>query len=105
MEEALSFTSSNLELLAADGRCPPHLSKHIRNALGLSQHKQMEVLVAVEYISFYEQEKDHDKILLKFAKLNFKLMQLHYLEELKVVTKYVMISLITSAAMASHTVR
>ncbi|CAA0395900.1 unnamed protein product [Arabidopsis thaliana] len=88
MEEALSFTSSNLELLAADGRCPPHLSKHIRNALGLSQHKQMEVLVAVEYISFYEQEKDHDKILVKFAKLNFKLMQLHYLEELKVVTKW-----------------
>ncbi|XP_010451341.1 PREDICTED: terpenoid synthase 8 [Camelina sativa] len=88
MEEALSFASSNLELLAADGKCPPHLSKHIRNALGLSQHKNMEMLVAVGYISFYEHEKDHDKMLLKFAKLNFNLLQLHYLEELAIVTKW-----------------
>jgi len=49
----------------------------------------MEMLVAVEYISFYEKEKDHNEMLLKFSKLNFKFLQLQYLQELKVLTKYV----------------
>jgi len=59
----------------------------------------MEILVPVEYIPFYEQEKDHDEILLKFAKLSFKLLQLQYIQDLKIVTKY-LISLFTSFSMA-----
>jgi len=43
----------------------------------------MEAVIAREYISFYEQEEDHDKMLLRLAKLNFKLLQLHYIKELK----------------------
>jgi len=58
----------------------------------------MEILVPVEYIPFYEQEKDHDEIL-KFAKLSFKLLQLQYIQDLKIVTKY-LISLFTSFSMA-----
>jgi len=49
----------------------------------------MEMLVPVEFIPFYEQEIDHDEMLLKFAKLSFKLGQLQYLQELKILTKYV----------------
>ncbi|KAG7621164.1 Terpenoid cyclases/protein prenyltransferase alpha-alpha toroid [Arabidopsis suecica] len=88
LDEALSFTSSHLESLAASGSCPPHLSGRIRNALGLSQHWNMEMLVPVEFIPFYEQEIDHDEMLLKFAKLSFKLGQLQYLQELKILTKW-----------------
>ncbi|CAB79020.1 terpene cyclase like protein [Arabidopsis thaliana] len=88
LEEALSFTSSHLESLAASGTCPPHLSVRIRNALGLSQHWNMEMLVPVEFIPFYEQEIEHDEMLLKFAKLSFKLGQLQYLQELKTLTKW-----------------
>lgn len=71
------------------GRTSPHLSRLIQNALGLSQHWNMEILVAMEYISFYQQEEDHDETLLKFSKLNFKLLQLIYLEELKILSKYI----------------
>ena len=48
----------------------------------------MEMLVPVEFIPFYEQEIEHDEMLLKFAKLSFKLGQLQYLQELKTLTKY-----------------
>lgn len=77
MDEALSFASTHLELLASDATCPPHLSLHIQNALTLSQHRKMEIVVAMEYIPFYEQEEDHDKMLLRFANLNFNLLQLY----------------------------
>ncbi|CAN6913833.1 unnamed protein product [Brassica oleracea] len=86
MDEALSFTMKHMESLA--GQVRPHLSRLIQNALGLSQHWNMEILVAMEFISFYEQEEDHDETLLKFSKLNFKLLQLTYLKELKMVTKW-----------------
>uniref|UniRef100_A0A0D3DF51 Uncharacterized protein n=1 Tax=Brassica oleracea var. oleracea TaxID=109376 RepID=A0A0D3DF51_BRAOL len=87
MDEALIFTSRHLESLAADGTCPPHLSVRIRNALTLPQHWNMEMLFPVEYISFFEQEKNHDEMLLKFAKISFKLVQLQYLNELKILTE------------------
>ncbi|CDY69236.1 BnaAnng29730D [Brassica napus] len=80
------FTTKHMDSLA--GRSSSHLSRLKQNALGLSQHWNMEILVAMEYISFYEQEKDHDETLLKFSKLNFKLLQLIYLKELKMVTKW-----------------
>ncbi|CAH8390877.1 unnamed protein product [Eruca vesicaria subsp. sativa] len=85
MDEALSFTMKHMESLT--GRAKPNLSRLIQNALGLSQHWNMEILVAMEFISFYEQEEDHNETLLKFSKLNFKLLQLIYLRELKMVTK------------------
>nr|VDC83091.1 unnamed protein product [Brassica rapa] len=88
MDEALIFTSRHLESLAADGTCPPHLSVRIRNALTLPQHWNMEMLFPVEYISFFEQENDHDEMLLKFAKISFKLVQLQYLHELKILAEW-----------------
>ncbi|KAG2263351.1 hypothetical protein Bca52824_070430 [Brassica carinata] len=86
MDEALSFTTRHLESLA--GRASPHLSRHIHNALGLSQRWNMEILVAMEYISFYEKEEAHDETLLKFSKINFKFLQLLYRKELKVLSKW-----------------
>ncbi|KAG2244695.1 hypothetical protein Bca52824_093463 [Brassica carinata] len=86
MDEALSFTTKHMDWLA--GRASSHLSRLIQNTLGLSQHWNMEILVAMEYIPLYEQEEDYDERLLKFSKLNFKLLQLIYLKELKMVTKW-----------------
>jgi len=91
LDEALSFTLSYLESLAANGTCKPNLVRRIRNALGLSQNKNVEILVAKEYIRFYEQEEDCDKTILEFSMLNLKFLQLHYLQELKLLTKYVAI--------------
>ncbi|CAF1727856.1 unnamed protein product [Brassica napus] len=88
LDEALSFAMSCLETLVATGTCQPHLSRRIQNALGQPQHKNAEILVAREYIRFYEQEEDSDKTLLKFSKLNFKFLQLQYLQELKDLSKW-----------------
>lgn len=88
LDEVLKFTSSRLETLLASGTCPPHISRLIRNTLYLPQRWNMEAVVAREYISFYEEEEDHDKMLLRFAKINFKLLQMHYIKELKTFITY-----------------
>ncbi|KAF2545628.1 hypothetical protein F2Q70_00023424 [Brassica cretica] len=85
MEEALSFTRNHLESLAKSAS--PHLSKHIQKQLYIPRYLCSEIVVAREYISFYEQEEGHDETLLKFAKLNFNFCQLTYVKELKDITK------------------
>ncbi|CAF1716463.1 unnamed protein product [Brassica oleracea var. botrytis] len=86
IEEARSFTRTHLA--AVTNTTKPHLSKHIQNALYIPRYHCVEIAVAREYISFYEQEEDHEENLLKFAKLNFSYCQLHYVKELKDVTKW-----------------
>ncbi|ESQ39538.1 hypothetical protein EUTSA_v10001108mg [Eutrema salsugineum] len=89
LDEALSFTMDHLESLAIDHKAnPPHILKHIQNALYIPQHQKIQVLVAREYLSFYEQEDDHDDTLIKLAKLNFKFLQLLYIQELKTITTW-----------------
>ena len=88
MEEAKSFTRNHLEFLVESTTIPPHLSSHIRDALYIDRYHNMEILVQREYISFYEQEEGHDLTLLKFAKLSFNYCRIHYIQELKTLTKY-----------------
>ncbi|KAG7571867.1 Isoprenoid synthase domain superfamily [Arabidopsis suecica] len=87
LDEAMSFASSHLECLAG-GTCPPHISRLIKNELYMPQHHNCDILFASEYIWFYEQEDVHNKVLLEFAKLNFKFLQLHWIHELKILTKW-----------------
>ena len=88
MEEAKSFTRNHLESLVESTTIPPHFSSHIRDALYIDRYHNMEILVARKYISFYEQEEGHDLTLLKFGKLSFNYCRLHYIQELKTLTKY-----------------
>ncbi|CAH8385997.1 unnamed protein product [Eruca vesicaria subsp. sativa] len=88
LDEALSFTEINLESIATTKATSPHISVRIRNALSMPQHFNAEMLFAREYISFYEQEECHDKMLLKFSKINFRFLQLTWIQELKTLTKW-----------------
>ncbi|KAH0891374.1 hypothetical protein HID58_053803 [Brassica napus] len=90
MDEALSFTRHHLESLTGNhaANVSPHLSTHIKNALCRARYHNLEMLATREYISFYGQEEDHNETLLKFAKLNFNYCQLHYIQELKDLTKW-----------------
>ncbi|KAJ4911264.1 Terpenoid synthase 22 [Raphanus sativus] len=89
MDEALSFTRFHLESLASqEATTPPHLSRHILSALYRPRFLKMEIEAAREYISFYQVEEGRNEMLLTFAKLNFKLCQLHYLQELETLTKW-----------------
>ncbi|CDY42473.1 BnaA10g08490D [Brassica napus] len=82
------FTTIKLESLAETGAISCHISTRIRNALCMPQHFNAEMVFTREYISFYEQEEYHNKMLLKFAKLNFKFLQLNWIQELKTFTKW-----------------
>ncbi|KAG2240062.1 hypothetical protein Bca52824_091182 [Brassica carinata] len=87
MEEARSFTRTHLAAVTSTTH-DPHLSTHMQNVLYIPRYHCVEIAVAREYISFYEQEEDHEEYMLKFAKLNFSYCQLHYIKELKYVTKW-----------------
>ncbi|EOA22803.1 hypothetical protein CARUB_v10003521mg [Capsella rubella] len=94
MDEAISFATTHLESFSIGKMCSSHFKTRIQNALGISQYHNMEIIVAKEYIPFYEHEDDHDITLLKLSKLKFNLLQLHYTQELKIVTEYVISSVI-----------
>ncbi|KFK38812.1 hypothetical protein AALP_AA3G163500 [Arabis alpina] len=87
MDEALTFTRHHLESLTCQ-EISSNLFNHIQNTLYRARYHSIEILVARQYISFYEQEEGHKKILLKFAKLNFNFCQMHYIKELKIITKW-----------------
>ncbi|CAN7016539.1 unnamed protein product [Brassica rapa subsp. trilocularis] len=91
MDEALSFTRNHLDSLDGDNASSaigPHLFKHIQNTLYKPRYGNIEVLVAREYISYYEQDESHNEIILKFAKPNFNVCLFLYIEELKTLTRH-----------------
>ncbi|CDY67821.1 BnaAnng25260D [Brassica napus] len=91
MDEALSFTRNHLDSLDGDNASSaigPHLFKHIQNTLYKPRYGNIEVLVAREYISYYEQDESHNEIILKFAKPNFNFCLFLYIEELKTLTRH-----------------
>ncbi|EOA32121.1 hypothetical protein CARUB_v10015372mg [Capsella rubella] len=88
MEEALTFTRYHLEESLTNQGTSSNLLKHVENALYRARYHSIEILVALQYISFYDKEEGHDETLLKFAKLNFNFCRLHYIKELKSLTKW-----------------
>ncbi|CAG7890222.1 unnamed protein product [Brassica rapa] len=87
MDDALTFTRHHLGLLTGQ-ETNPNLFKQIQRSLYRPRYHNPEILVARQYISFYDQEEGNDKTLLKFAKLNFNFCQMHYIKELKILTKW-----------------
>ncbi|XP_010488444.1 PREDICTED: terpenoid synthase 25-like [Camelina sativa] len=88
MDEALTFTRYHLESLLTNQGTSSNLLKHVENALYRPRYHSIEILVAKQYISFYDKEEGHDETLLKFAKLNFNFCRLHFIKELKALTKW-----------------
>ncbi|GMI65481.1 terpene synthase 21 [Hibiscus trionum] len=73
LEEAISFTKFHLKL--AETKVDYPLSRQIANALNRPLRKSLGRLVARSYISIYEGYGTHDQNLVKFAKLDFKIVQ------------------------------
>lgn len=87
LDDALTFTRHHLGSLTGQ-ETSSNLYEQIQRALYRARYHNIEIVVARQYISFYEQEEGHDKTLLKFAKLNFNFCQMHYVKELKIITKW-----------------
>ncbi|GMI65484.1 terpene synthase 21 [Hibiscus trionum] len=86
LEEALSFTKFHLKLAETEVDYP--LSTQIANALNRPLRKSLPRLVARSYISIYEGYSTHDQNLLKFAKLDFKIVQQLHRKEINELTRW-----------------
>ncbi|XP_039040463.1 (+)-delta-cadinene synthase isozyme XC14-like [Hibiscus syriacus] len=82
LEEALAFTTTHLELVKADCTVEYPLSALVSNALYQPIRKTLPRLEARRYFAIYKDDASHDKTLLKFAELDFNLLQNLHKEEL-----------------------
>ncbi|KAM3696452.1 hypothetical protein ACJW31_06G039500 [Castanea mollissima] len=71
LDEALEFTTT-----------------HLKSTTSLPLHKGIPRLETRRYISFYEQDASHNKVLLKLSILDFNLVQSLHKEELSYITRW-----------------
>ncbi|MBA0742594.1 hypothetical protein Gogos_015636, partial [Gossypium gossypioides] len=86
LEEALSFTTFHLKLAETTVDYP--LSTQIAYALKRPLRKSLPRLVAWSYISIYEGYGTQDKNLMKFAKLDFKMVQHLHMKEISEIYRW-----------------
>ncbi|KAK9997337.1 hypothetical protein SO802_022023 [Lithocarpus litseifolius] len=86
LDEALEFTTTHLKSTASLIGNP--LAAQITCALKQPLHKGIPRLEARRYISFYEQDASHSKVLLKLSILDFNLVQSLHKEELSYISRW-----------------
>lgn len=89
LDKALEFCSSHLESLIEGIEPENSLSKRVKEALKIPISKTLTRLGARKFICVYEEDDSHIEILLKFAKLDFNLVQKIHQKELHDLTRYV----------------
>lgn len=90
LDEALAFTTCQLELLKSDSTNP--LAAQVIGALKCPIRKGFNRLEAARFISIYQDDESHNKLLLNFAKLDFNLLQKQHQRELGHITRYIIVS-------------
>ena len=73
LDEALVFTSTHLESIAT--QLGPFLATQVNHSLKQPLHLGLPRLEARHFISIYQQDPAHNKILLTLAKLDFNSLQ------------------------------
>ncbi|KAH9626779.1 hypothetical protein KSS87_001938 [Heliosperma pusillum] len=86
LDEAIKFTINHLKLVL--GQLSQPLLAQVTQALKLPLHKGITRLLSRYYISTYEVDPKHDHNLLRFAKLDFNLLQSMHLKELQALTRW-----------------
>ncbi|XP_010545918.1 PREDICTED: alpha-humulene/(-)-(E)-beta-caryophyllene synthase-like [Tarenaya hassleriana] len=86
LDEALVFSKSRLQVLAS--KSSPHIRERIKNTLKHPYPRGITRIETRQYISYYQEEVPHDETLLKFAKLDFNILQLLHREELAYATRW-----------------
>ncbi|NP_001239040.1 sesquiterpene synthase 31 [Solanum lycopersicum] len=86
LEEALAFSTAHLESAAPHLKSP--LSKQVTHALEQSLHKSIPRVETRYFISIYEEEELKNDVFLRFAKLDFNLLQMLHKQELSEVSRW-----------------
>ncbi|TXG46287.1 hypothetical protein EZV62_028215 [Acer yangbiense] len=90
LEEALAFTTSHLESMAASQLInSPPLAEQVNGALNRPIRRGLQRLDARHYMSVYQEDPLHNKVLLTFAKLDFNILQKQHQKELSDISRYV----------------
>lgn len=85
LEEALNFTATHLQSMQT--QLSPLLAEQVSQALAQPIRLALPRLHAKRYISIYQQEALHCKVLLSFAKLDFNLLQKLHKKELSEISR------------------
>ncbi|MBA0687514.1 hypothetical protein Goari_015044, partial [Gossypium aridum] len=88
LEDALGFTTTHLDLAKATGIIEFPLSVLVSRARDRPLCKCLPRLEARRFIDIYKDDGSHDKTLLKFAELDFNLLQNLHKEELSKISKW-----------------
>ncbi|CAL4941825.1 unnamed protein product [Urochloa decumbens] len=86
LDEAISFTKSELESTMPDLEQEGPLTHEIIRALDIPVPRSVSIYEAKFYISMYEEDTTIDRMVIEFAKLNSNLIQLQHQQELKILT-------------------
>ncbi|KAK6229600.1 hypothetical protein SCA6_018551 [Theobroma cacao] len=97
LEEALAFTTTHLES-AKTSLCEYPISVLVSHARKRPIRKGLQRLEARRFISIYQEDGSHDKTLLKFAKLDFSLVQNLHKEELSKISRQILTKAIVMAS-------
>lgn len=87
LDEALAFTTYHLKSLAKSLDSGA-LARQVRRALEQPLHKGIPRIEAKHFIFFYEESPSKNDVLLKFAKLDYNLVQMLYKQELSQVISW-----------------
>ncbi|KAG5537079.1 hypothetical protein RHGRI_024505 [Rhododendron griersonianum] len=87
LDEAMEFTTNLLNSALPNLSNNP-IAAQVVHALSQPIHKGLKRLESRLYISFYQKDDSHDKVLLDFAKLDFNLLQKLYQRELSEITRW-----------------
>ncbi|KAL1555521.1 Trehalose-6-P synthase/phosphatase complex synthase subunit [Salvia divinorum] len=90
LDRAIEFCSSYLRASLHKMTANASLSKRVNEALILNMpiRKTLPRLGARKFVSLYEEDESHNEILLKFAKLDFNLVQKMHQRELSDITRW-----------------
>ncbi|MED6167484.1 hypothetical protein PIB30_003457 [Stylosanthes scabra] len=86
LDEAHKFTYNKLKLIV--NQLSPSLADQINQSLVIPLHKAIPRMRARSYMSFYEEDPSHDKVLLDFAKLDFNMLQERHKKEVGSATQW-----------------
>ncbi|KAG5546310.1 hypothetical protein RHGRI_018473 [Rhododendron griersonianum] len=87
LDEAMEFTATRLNSALPNLSNNP-IAEQVVHALYQPIHKGLTRLESRHYISFYEKDDSHNKVLLDFAKLDFNLVQKLHQRELSEITRW-----------------
>lgn len=85
LDDALAFTTASLKSMAPNLGSP--LQKQVVHALVQPLHLGLPRVEAHSFISMYEEEANKNETLIRFAKLDYNLLQMMHKEELQQVSR------------------